>query len=384
MQHHVADGMSGIHCINTWSEMARGIPLKVPPFIDRTLLKANSPPAPKYPHIEYQPPPRLIQGDVANDIGNGHGNGHENSHGPASGACYMIGNGHSGIESHVANGKSNGSHDENGKSNGSHDEIGKSNGNHDENGKSNGSHDENGKSKGGHIGNGKTNGSHVENGKSNGSRTGNGKSSSVDKVMQHSSGHGNGYGGRNGAHYNNGNGNGNGVSNEAQYKNGNGNGNLKDVLSNGKLTNEFHRSNGESKGNTNGHSNGHGIGKVKEEDIPMAVRVFKFTKEQLAILKQMAVEGKTDVIFSSYEMLSGHIWKCATQARKLEDSQETKLFVATDGRSRLNPTLPKGYFGNVIFTCTPIATAGELVANPVTYAARKVPIPYSYTNIDHL
>ncbi|KAI3671486.1 hypothetical protein L1987_87224 [Smallanthus sonchifolius] len=36
MQHHAADGASGLHFINTWSDMARGLDLTVPPFIDRT------------------------------------------------------------------------------------------------------------------------------------------------------------------------------------------------------------------------------------------------------------------------------------------------------------------------------------------------------------
>jgi hypothetical protein len=355
MQHHVADGMSGIHCINTWSEMARGIPLKVQPFIDRTLLKANSPPAPKYPHIEYQPPPRLLEREIANGIGNGRANDHGDGHGITNGASCKNGNGHSVNKFHVTNGKSNGNHveigksnvghGENGKSNGSHGENGKSNGSHVADGKSNGSYVESGKSNDSHGENGKSNGSYVERGKSNGSHVENGKSNGVENGKRHSNG--NGYGGSNGAH----------------HVNGNGNGNHKDAQSKGsKVIDGLHKS--------NGYSNG----KAREEDIPMAVRVFKFTKEQLATLKQMAVEGKTDVVFSSYEMLSGHIWKCVTQARELETSQETKLFVATDGRSRLRPPLPEGYFGNVIFTCTPIATAGELVANPVTYAARKVSI----------
>ncbi|CAM6056173.1 unnamed protein product [Sphagnum tenellum] len=172
MQHHIADGMAGIHCINTWSEMARGIPLKVQPFIDRTLLKARSPPTPKFHHIEYQPPPHLI--------------------------------------------------------------------------------------------------------------------------------------------------------------------------------------------------------KLPMVELPMAVRVFKFTKEQIGTLKSMATDDQKKITYSSYEMLSGHIWKCVTQARKLHGSQETKLFIATDGRSRLIPPLPKGYFGNVIFTATPMSTANELVDKPLTYAAGKI------------
>ncbi|KAK2978000.1 hypothetical protein RJ640_001184 [Escallonia rubra] len=31
MQHHVADGASGVHFINTWSDMARGLDLTIPP-----------------------------------------------------------------------------------------------------------------------------------------------------------------------------------------------------------------------------------------------------------------------------------------------------------------------------------------------------------------
>lgn len=59
MQHHAADGASGLHFINTRSDMARGLDLTIPPFIDRTLLRARDPPQPQFPHVEYQPPPTL-------------------------------------------------------------------------------------------------------------------------------------------------------------------------------------------------------------------------------------------------------------------------------------------------------------------------------------
>ncbi|PRQ50383.1 putative shikimate O-hydroxycinnamoyltransferase [Rosa chinensis] len=55
MEHRVADGYSGLHFINTWSDIARGLDLTIPPFIDRTLLRARDPPRPAFPHIEYQP-----------------------------------------------------------------------------------------------------------------------------------------------------------------------------------------------------------------------------------------------------------------------------------------------------------------------------------------
>ncbi len=90
------------------------------------------------------------------------------------------------------------------------------------------------------------------------------------------------------------------------------------------------------------------------------VSMFKITRDQLNTLKAKSKDGINTVNYTSYEMLSGHLWKCVSKARALPDDQETKLYVAVDGRSRLHPPLPPGYFGNVIFITTPIALAGDL------------------------
>lgn len=173
MQHHVADGYAGLHFINTWSDVARGLDITLPPFIDRTLLRARNPPTPKFQHIEYQQPPPLKD------------------------------------TSGIMNGEKN----------------------------------------------------------------------------------------------------------------------------------EF------------------------------SVAIFKLTKEQLEILKGKAKENGNKVAYSSYEMLSGHIWRCACKARNLAEDQDTKLYIATDGRNRLRPSIPPGYFGNVIFTTTPMAVAGDIISKPTYYAA---------------
>ncbi|KAL6012187.1 hypothetical protein ACLOJK_002665 [Asimina triloba] len=169
MQHHVADGFSGLHFVNHWSDVARGLDLTIPPFIDRTLLRARDPPTPKFKHIEYQPPPAM------------------------------------------------------------------------------------------------------------------------NKRPQPESG-------------------------------------------------------------------------------PVSVAIFKITRDQLSILKTKYKDGVRPG-YSSYEMLAGHIWRCACKARELPDDQLTKMYIATDGRARLLPPLPPGYFGNVIFTTTPITVAGDLMNNPPTAAA---------------
>ncbi|XP_065869325.1 shikimate O-hydroxycinnamoyltransferase [Euphorbia lathyris] len=174
MQHHVADGFSGLHFVNTWSDMARGLDLTVPPFIDRTLLRARDPPQPAFHHVEYQPPPSLK-------------------------ACA--------------------------------------------------------------------------------------ETTKPDSTT---------------------------------------------------------------------------------------VSIFKLSREQLNVLKSKAKEDGNTTSYSSYEMLAGHVWRSTCRARGLGDDQETKLYIATDGRSRLQPPLPPGYFGNVIFTATPIAVGGDLISKPTWYAAGRI------------
>ncbi|GAA0141473.1 acetyltransferase [Lithospermum erythrorhizon] len=177
MQHHVADGASGLHFINTWSDMARGLDITIPPFIDRTLLRARDLPLPQFEHIEYQPPPSLKDCPLSSD----------------------------------------------------------------------------------------------------------------NSVVPDSS-----------------------------------------------------------------------------------VNIFKLTRDQINALKAKSKENGNTISYSSYEMLAGHVWRSTCIARGLTDDQGTKLYIATDGRSRLQPALPPGYFGNVIFTTTPMASAGDLQSKPVWFAASRI------------
>lgn len=180
-QHNVVDGASGLHVINTWSDMARGIGLTLPPFIDRTLLRARDPPQPMFYHIEYQPPPPM-------------------------------------------------------------------------------------------------------------------KAPSTTTKSQSSP--------------------------------------------------------------------------------PMAntaVATFKISRELLSALKAKANEAAGDKVrYSTYEMLAAHVWRTACKARGLSDDQDTKLFIAVDGRARLQPALPPGYLGNAIFTTTPVAVAGDLSSEPLWCSASRI------------
>lgn len=109
----------------------------------------------------------------------------------------------------------------------------------------------------------------------------------------------------------------------------------------------------------------------KSDHIPVSTCILRLTFDQLNTLKS---KGKSDgnVHHSTYEILAAHLWQCACKARGLQNDQLTKLYVATDGRSRLIPPLPQGYLGNVVFTATPIAKSGELENEPLAKIARRI------------
>ncbi|KAM0018665.1 putative quinate O-hydroxycinnamoyltransferase [Helianthus debilis subsp. tardiflorus] len=121
--------------------------------------------------------------------------------------------------------------------------------------------------------------------------------------------------------------------------------------------------------------------------------IFKLTRDQLNLLKAQSKEDGNTINYSSFEILSGHVWKCVCKARGLQDDQGTKLDIPTDGRARFQPHLPPGYFGNAIFTTAVIATAGEIQSKPtcdylksaLDYLAQhldqKPKVSYKYTNL---
>ncbi|KZV13870.1 shikimate O-hydroxycinnamoyltransferase [Dorcoceras hygrometricum] len=77
-----------------------------------------------------------------------------------------------------------------------------------------------------------------------------------------------------------------------------------------------------------------------DESSETAVSIFNLTRDQLSTLKSKSKEERNMVTYSSYEILAGHIWRSTCRARGLPQDQVTRLHIATDGRSRLRPSLP--------------------------------------------
>ncbi|KAL8142430.1 hypothetical protein V2J09_015462 [Rumex salicifolius] len=54
LNHAMVDGVSGTGFVKAWGELARGLPLSRPPFLDRNLLQSRNPPRIEFDHPEFQ------------------------------------------------------------------------------------------------------------------------------------------------------------------------------------------------------------------------------------------------------------------------------------------------------------------------------------------
>ncbi|XP_021842785.2 anthranilate N-benzoyltransferase protein 2-like [Spinacia oleracea] len=107
---------------------------------------------------------------------------------------------------------------------------------------------------------------------------------------------------------------------------------------------------------------------------PTIEGLFKFTREQINILRLQAMSQEvTNYRSSTFEVLAGHAWRALCKARGLSDDQDVKLYMPSNGRSRMkDPALPQGYCGNVIFFTACMAKAGDVINKPLSYTVRTV------------
>ncbi|XP_008777438.2 putrescine hydroxycinnamoyltransferase 1-like [Phoenix dactylifera] len=102
--------------------------------------------------------------------------------------------------------------------------------------------------------------------------------------------------------------------------------------------------------------------------IPLAKPVLlKVSRDQLDSLKSGNRSG-----LSTFRALSAHVWRCACKARELHSVRVTRLNISVDARSRLEPPLPPTYFGNAAFRTSVVATAGEVLSDPLEHLAEKI------------
>ncbi|XP_054797229.1 hydroxycinnamoyl-CoA:piscidic acid hydroxycinnamoyltransferase-like [Prosopis cineraria] len=111
------------------------------------------------------------------------------------------------------------------------------------------------------------------------------------------------------------------------------------------------------------------------------------TKTFIAILKPTRyqvnkVKKKVDAFASrykrpcsSFEVISGHVWRCVSKARYAGggDDHPTRLSTLANCRNLLKPALPSNCAGNAAFpTVTPTCSFNALMHKPLSYAVEKV------------
>ncbi|GLJ44990.1 hypothetical protein SUGI_0947100 [Cryptomeria japonica] len=100
----------------------------------------------------------------------------------------------------------------------------------------------------------------------------------------------------------------------------------------------------------------------------MKYRSFCFSPEKLDQLKKLAKEDGALSKCTTFEALAALVWRSRSKALEMAADQETKLMFAVDGRTKFDPPLPKGYFGNGIVITAALCKAGELADKPMSHA----------------
>ncbi|XP_027930874.1 spermidine hydroxycinnamoyl transferase-like [Vigna unguiculata] len=101
----------------------------------------------------------------------------------------------------------------------------------------------------------------------------------------------------------------------------------------------------------------------------------KLTAEQVGKLKNKANADKSregSRPYSRFEVISGHVWRCASKARGLDENQPILLRFIASIRSRVIPPLPRNYFGNALVLKTASSRVGDILSNSLGHAAQKI------------
>ncbi|XP_062151929.1 benzyl alcohol O-benzoyltransferase-like [Alnus glutinosa] len=75
---------------------------------------------------------------------------------------------------------------------------------------------------------------------------------------------------------------------------------------------------------------------------------------------------------STFEVLTACLWRCRTIALQHDRDEEVRLLCIVNARSKLNPPLPIGYYGNVFVYPAAVTTSEKLCENPLGYAVELV------------
>lgn len=111
---------------------------------------------------------------------------------------------------------------------------------------------------------------------------------------------------------------------------------------------------------------------VQENLTPTSVT---FDRKSIIELKKLALitgqQGESSS-YTSFEVLSAHIWKAWATSLNLPPNQIIKLLFSINVRKRVEPSLPIGYYGNAIVLGCAQTTVKDITRKGLNYATKLV------------
>ncbi|KAK9667183.1 hypothetical protein RND81_14G239100 [Saponaria officinalis] len=98
-------------------------------------------------------------------------------------------------------------------------------------------------------------------------------------------------------------------------------------------------------------------------------RIFHFSSESISLIKAQTNKECGVHNISSFQALSGLMWRSITRARNLQAEHETSCGLAINARPRFSPPLTNNYFGNLSIRQQSICNVGELLNKGFGWAA---------------
>ena len=89
--------------------------------------------------------------------------------------------------------------------------------------------------------------------------------------------------------------------------------------------------------------------------------IIHYSVNFISKLKGRFQSGSPNRRCSTFQCLLTHVWKKLTAVRGVAGEEMTQVRVAVNGRARMKPRVPMGYFGNLVLWAYPRMTAEELL-----------------------
>lgn len=98
----------------------------------------------------------------------------------------------------------------------------------------------------------------------------------------------------------------------------------------------------------------------------MAHRSFFFGPNEINALRKFVPPHLSEC--STFEILTACLWRCRTRALQPDSEEEVRVLCIVNARTKFNPPLPTGYYGNAFAFPVALTTARKLCQNPIGYA----------------